>query len=320
MTEIAVIGAGAFGTALAIALAKAGRSVQLVARSPETVQEMSRNRQNVNRLPGHRLPDALDVSLTLADSAKTIMLAVPTQKLTACLKDLGEKPNDASFVTCNKGVDLASGVGPTGIVREVWPAAPVAALSGPGFAVDIAAGLPTAMTLACADEKLGQVLQNQLSTETLRLYRTTDVTGVELGGALKNVVAIAAGIVVGLGLGESARAALMSRGFAELQRFAAGQGAQPETLAGLSGFGDLVLTCTSEKSRNFRFGQMIGSGKAPDQKMTVEGAATAQIVSNLARNAGISTPITDLVAAIVSGKLSAQDARTMLLSRPLKEE
>ena len=194
-----------------------------------------------------------------------------------------------------------------------------ATLTGPSFAADIARGLPTALTLACADEG-AEVLQHALSTPVLRLYRTDDIRGAELGGALKNVVAIAAGVAVGAGLGDSARAALITRGFAEMTRLAVAMGARAETLSGLSGLGDLVLTATSDLSRNFRYGRALGAGEAFDTTITVEGAATAQAVSAIARQRGISMPIADAVGALAQGRASVADTVVELLRRPLKEE
>ena len=195
-----------------------------------------------------------------------------------------------------------------------------AILTGPSFAADIARGLPTALTLAAADEGSAQRLQEQLTTPALRLYRTTDTIGAELGGALKNVVAIACGAAMGAGLGESARAALMTRGFAEMQRMAAYRGADPETLSGLSGFGDLALTCTSEGSRNYRLGLSLGAGEPFDSSTTVEGASTARAMAQVAEEAGIEMPITAAVAAVLDNRLDVPSAMRSLLTRPLKEE
>ena len=190
----------------------------------------------------------------------------------------------------------------------------------PSVAADIARGLPTALTLACADAAAAEALQRDLSTATLRLYRTTDVTGAELGGALKNIIAIAAGAAIGAGYGDSARASIVTRGFAEMGRLAGALGARPETLNGLSGLGDLVLTCTSEQSRNFRYGLALGARRPFAQGTTVEGAATARAVSSLARQRGIEMPISDLVAGLAEGRIAMEHALNLLLNRPLKEE
>jgi glycerol-3-phosphate dehydrogenase (NAD(P)+) len=221
------------------------------------------------------------------------------------------------LVACCKGVDLSTLRGPVALILSRRPEATAAILTGPSFATDIARGLPTALTLAMAE---GEALQEALSTPTLRLYRTDDVTGAELGGALKNVIAIAAGVVIGAGLGDSARAALMTRGYAEMVRLALALGARAETLAGLSGLGDLVLTCTSPQSRNFRYGFALGRGEVFDPKITVEGVATARAVVRLAGEKGIDMPVTAMVDALASGRTSLNDAVGQLMRRPLKQE
>ena len=311
---IDIAGAGAFGTALAIALARGGAEVTLWARAG--AENMQDSRENARRLAGHRFPDALRVTGDLSDLTSDILLvAIPTQKLDGFLDRLPAR--SGTVLSCAKGIHKATGLSPSALIAAHAEGVTTGALTGPSFAADIAAGLPTALTLACADDALGAQLQDRLSTPVLRLYRTTDVVGAELGGALKNVIAIAAGAVMGAGLGESARAALMARGFAEMRRVARDRGARDETLAGLSGFGDLVLTCTSEKSRNYRFGQALGAGKTPDAAMTVEGTATAQEIS---AHPDLDTPIATAVAALSGGQASVQDVMAELLNRPLKQE
>ncbi|MCV2867246.1 NAD(P)-dependent glycerol-3-phosphate dehydrogenase [Defluviimonas sp. WL0002] len=319
---IAVLGAGAFGTALAVALARNGDAVGLWARDAGHAAAMQATRRNDRRLPGAELPQNVTVSAEIADflAASTILLAVPMQRLDAFLHDHAGALDGRMLVACCKGIDLASGRGPVAIIAAACPKATPAILTGPSFAADIARGLPTALTLACADPRAGEALQAELSTPVLRLYRTEDTAGAELGGALKNVIAIAAGVVSGAGLGDSARAALMTRGFAEMSRLAFALGARPETLAGLSGFGDLVLTCTSAQSRNFRFGQALGAGEPFDTTTTVEGAATAEAASVVAGRMAIDIPITRMVAALVGGHVSVPQAVEALLSRPLKKE
>lgn len=316
MSEISVLGAGAFGTALAISLARDGREVTLWARDPD---EMARLRENRRRLPGFTFPETLEVSgdLQAAARAPTILLALPLQQTATFLETNAALFPNQTLVCCSKGIDIATGRGPAEIIATACPGATPAILSGPSFAVDIAAGLPTALTLAAEDP---EPLQRALSTANIRLYRSNDMTGVELGGALKNVVAIACGIAVGAGLGESARAALITRGYAEMNRFAQSRGAQPETMAGLSGFGDLALTCTSDKSRNFSFGLALGRGEAGPDDVTIEGKSTATAVSNAARVAGIDMPIANIVVALVNGDVTVKEAVEILLSRPLKEE
>jgi glycerol-3-phosphate dehydrogenase (NAD(P)+) len=310
---IGIIGAGAFGGALAITL---GQKEQVI------LWGRTLTGRTIARLPDAILPDAVTITDTLADLARTrtILLALPAQAMGQFLAEHGPKLHDRTLVACCKGVDLATGLGPTGVIAAHCPGARPAILTGPSFAADIAKGLPTALTLACTDDALGAALQRQLATDTLRLYRTTDVAGAEMGGALKNVIAIAAGVVIGAGLGESARAALMTRGFVEMQRLALHHGARTETLAGLSGFGDLVLTCTSAQSRNFRFGAALGAGRTLETALTVEGVATAQAVAKLAQTHGVEMPITQMVAALTRNQISLGDAISALMTRPLKQE
>lgn len=317
---ITVMGAGAFGTALAISLAQKG-PVRLWARDPDHVGEMRRARQNARRLPGVDLPDTVQVTHEFPrQSGGPYLLSTPMQKLRTALETHKSELTGQILVACCKGIELDSGLSSTQVIRQVIPDARTAILTGPSFATDIARGLPTALTMACTDENLGTAMQTQLGTTTLRLYRTTDVTGAELGGALKNVMAIACGAVMGAGLGESARAALMTRGFAEMCRMAEFRGARASTLSGLSGFGDLALTCTSNLSRNYQFGLSLGRGEAFDPNITVEGAATAQAVLAEAQKAHLDMPITHAVAALSTGKLQVAEVMDMLLSRPQKEE
>ncbi|SDW20983.1 NAD(P)H-dependent glycerol-3-phosphate dehydrogenase [Roseicitreum antarcticum] len=319
MSGVAILGAGAFGTALACAMSD--RVVTLWARDREQAADIQARRENTRRLPGVHLRDTVMVTSELGDAmADTILLALPMQKLAGFVADHAAMLRGRRLVACCKGVDLQRGIGPAQVIEQALPGAVTAILTGPSFAADIGRGLPTALTLACADDAAGAELQEQLSAPALRLYRTTDVTGAELGGALKNVIAIAAGIVMGAGMGDSARAALMTRGFAEMVRLAESAGAQAETLSGLSGFGDLVLTCCSDKSRNYRYGFALGAGTEFDTTTTVEGAATAHAVARLAREKGIDMPLTTMIAAVIDGKVTVDQARDALLSRPLKEE
>ncbi|MBZ4022019.1 glycerol-3-phosphate dehydrogenase [Rhodobacter sp. TJ_12] len=316
---IAVLGAGAFGTALAITLAQAGK-VTLWARDPAHAEQMHTARVNDRRLPGAPFPDTLSVTADIGcvSTAEVVLLAMPMQQMGSFLATHADLLEGKTLVSCSKGIDLATGRGPIALIESACPRATAAVLTGPSFAADIARGLPTALTLAARED--ASALQTRLSTPTLRLYRTTDTVGAELGGALKNVMAIAAGVVIGAKLGDSARAALMTRGFAEMSRLALKLGARPETLDGLSGFGDLVLTCTSSQSRNFRFGLALGQGEEFDAGTTVEGAATARAAVQLGQRHGIDLPVTAMVAALVARDLSVSDAAAALLSRPLKEE
>ncbi|MFC3085872.1 NAD(P)H-dependent glycerol-3-phosphate dehydrogenase [Tabrizicola soli] len=317
---IGIVGAGAFGTALAVALANGGREVRMWARDPAQVRAMQTARQNARALPGVMLPENLAVEAELAAvlGGRALLLAVPTQALGGLLDRWPQIGARQPLVACCKGVDLASLLGPVEMILARRPGAEAAILTGPSFAFDIARGLPTALTLAATGD--ASALQELLSTPTLRLYRTDDVRGAELGGALKNVIAIAAGVVIGAGLGDSARAALMTRGYAEMVRLAEVLGARAETLAGLSGFGDLVLTCTSSQSRNFRFGVALGRREAFDPAVTVEGVATARAVVRLAAERGVDMPVTAMVDALASGRITLESAEAHLMNRPLKQE
>ncbi len=318
---IGIAGAGAFGTALAVSLARDERPVTLWARNEDAAQKMQSTRQN-SRLPGVTLPDALLATgdLQRLFACDTLLLAIPAQTLRGFLTDNAGALADKYLVACCKGIDLETLTGPSALVRDIVPSATPAMLTGPSFADDIARGLPTGLTLACGDEAAGKMLQQWLSTANLRLYTTTDVIGAELGGALKNVVAIGCGVAIGAGLGDSARAALLTRGFSEMQRIADHLGADPSTLTGLSGLGDLALTCTSDLSRNYRFGLALGAGKSFDSGTTVEGAATARAVTKLARDLGLDLPVTAIVAKLAHHEIDPQTALQTLLARPLKEE
>lgn len=314
--SIAILGGGAFGTALAATIGRK-QPVTLWARSAATWAE----RQSP-RLPGVPLPSKVSITpdLHYACTADVILFSVPMQQLGSFAQQIEDDLAGKALVACCKGIDLQTGLGPSALLSRHWPHATPAILTGPSFAADIARGLPTALTLACADDATGERLQHDLSTNSLRLYRSTDTTGAELGGALKNVIAIACGACMGAGLGDSARAALMTRGFAEMTRLATHLGARPETLAGLSGLGDLTLTCTSDLSRNYRYGLALGQGQAFDPSVTVEGAATAQAASQIAEDNDLPLPVCQAVADLTTGALTVAQAMDHLLSRPLKEE
>jgi glycerol-3-phosphate dehydrogenase (NAD(P)+) len=319
--KIGIAGGGAFGTALGVAMALDGTQVQLWARDAVAVAHMQQSRTNP-KLPDVALPHNLHISAQLAPlfACDTILLAIPAQTLPAFLSAHIEALSGKALVACCKGIDLTRMTGPASTIAALVPSTTPAMLTGPSFAADIARGLPTALTLACADDARGEALQTALSTASLRVYRTTDTVGAELGGALKNVMAIASGIAMGARLGESARAALITRGFPEMQRLALALGARPETLSGLSGFGDLVLTCTSDQSRNYRYGFALGQGTDFDPNTTVEGAATARAVRQLAIDLGLDMPVCTVVADLTTGKTDVPTALSTLLSRPLKEE
>lgn len=319
--SITVLGAGAFGTALAIAIAQKN-PVTLWARDADQARAMQTARENNRRLPDAPFPDALTVTSDLEAACQTdvLLLAVPMQKLRQFLEGNRYLLRSKTLVACCKGMEIGTGVGPVAVVQDCCPMATPALLTGPSFAADIACGLPTALTLACADADTAKTLQDLLATPTLRLYRSSDVVGAELGGALKNVIAIACGAVIGAGLGDSARAALMTRGYAEMQRLAQTRGARPETLSGLSGFGDLTLTCSSPLSRNYQLGLSLGRGDTFDASITVEGAATAEALVQTAQKDGLDMPITLAVTNLVNRNLTIEEAMAHLLKRPLKEE
>lgn len=319
--SLAVIGSGAFGTALAISLS-GNKPVTLWSRSVEQVDAIKNSRENVKRLPGILVPNDVTATTDIAETkfAETLLLAVPMQQLRETLTTHRTVFLGKTLVACCKGVELNTHHGPIRIIQDTLPDANAALLTGPSFARDIAQGLPTALTLAVKSEEIGEWLQQTLTSSNLRIYRTTDTVGAELGGALKNVVAIGCGAVIGAGLGESARAALMTRGFAEMVRFASTQGADPRTLSGLSGFGDLALTCTSTQSRNYQLGLALGSGSNKAPSATIEGVATAKSVAQLAQEDDLDMPITQTVSALVSGEINVQTAIANLLARPLKKE
>ena len=319
--SVAVIGAGAWGTALAGVASRAGRDVVLYARSPASAAEIAATRENP-KLPGVQLAPGIAVTndLALAARADILLVATPAQDLreaaTALAPDLGKaKP----VIACAKGIERGSHQFMTEVIAEAAPDAMPAILSGPSFADDVARGLPTAVTLAAKDEALAGTLVQALGSSTFRPYHTSDVRGVEIGGAAKNVLAIAAGIVVGRKLGASAQAALTTRGFSELARFGRACGARAETLVGLSGLGDLILTCSSPQSRNLALGIALGRGETPAQKLA-EGEFTAPVLVELAASQNVDMPVSQAVAAILSGAATIDEAIDGLLARPFKAE
>lgn len=318
---IGVIGAGAFGTALAVGEAVQGRPVTLWGRDAAAMDAIEAARANP-RLPGIRLPETLTCTgdLGALNGASVLLLVVPAQQTAAFLASHADRLPPVPLVLCAKGIDADRLRLQTEIASAHVADRPLAALTGPGFAGEIAAGLPTALTLACASADTGRRLQEGLSTRRLRLYLTDDVTGAELGGALKNVIAIACGMAEGAKLGHSARAALMTRGFAEMRRIAEAKGGKAETLAGLSGLGDLALTAASPKSRNFAFGHALGRGEQPAPGVTQEGAATAGAAAALAGKLGVEAPIIASVARLAAGVTGVEEEMAALLSRPLRRE
>jgi glycerol-3-phosphate dehydrogenase (NAD(P)+) len=320
--SIAVIGAGAWGTALAGVAARAGRSVILCARSAETAKDLASKRSNP-KLPGITLHTAIEVTddLRRAAAADAILIATPAQNLRAATTAIAPYLTEgAPLVACAKGIERGTHKFMTEVIAEAAPKARAAMLSGPGFADEVARGLPTAVTLAATDEGLAKRLVQALGSATFRPYHTTDVRGVEIGGAAKNVLAIAAGIAVGKNLGASAQAALITRGFSELARFGRAFGARSETLVGLSGLGDLILTCSTPQSRNFALGQALGRGLAPPSGKLAEGAFTAPVLVELAAAAGVDMPVSTAVADILRGAVTIDEAVEGLLMRPFKAE
>ena len=315
--SIGIVGNGAFGTALALALASKATPVTLWGRDADDIARMRQTARTGLRLPGFDLADHMRPVADLdAIEDATVLLAIPTQKLGIFLQEEGHRFAGRAIVACCKGIDRASGQTPTALIEAHVEGASAMILTGPSFAVDIARHLPTALVLAGKDDRVDEV-QQLLTRHALRIYATRDVAGAELGGALKNVVALASGMAIGAGLGESARASVIARGFAEMTRFAAARRALPATLAGLSGLGDLVLTATSEKSRNYSAGLALGRG-APLPDGTIEGVATA---AALMRDADASDmPVTAAVHAVATGALSVQDAADRLLARPVSKE
>ncbi len=319
---IAVLGAGAWGTALANAAARPGRDVLLWARDAAHVAELSAERENRRRLPGVALSAGVMPTADLAAVARAdiVLAVVPTQALRGLATRLaGYIRPEVPLVICAKGIERGTHLLVSDVIAQCLPGQAVAILSGPSFADDVARGLPTAVTLAAQDEQLAHRLAASLGTPTLRLYHSSDVRGVEIGGAAKNVLAIACGIAAGRGLGASAGAALIARGFSELSRFAVAHGARAETLMGLSGLGDLVLTCSSAQSRNFAFGLALGRGEPVPAKLA-EGALSAPVLLELADAAKVDMPIARAVAQILDGAISVDQAIGILLARPQKAE
>jgi glycerol-3-phosphate dehydrogenase (NAD(P)+) len=320
--SVAVIGAGAWGTALAGVAARAGRDVVLYARQPERAAEIAATRANP-KLSGARLDAGVAVTgdITRAAAADIILIATPAQNLRAAVASLAPHLARATpVVACAKGIEHGTHKFMTEVIAEAVHEALPAILSGPSFAQDVARGLPTAVTLAAKDEELAGALVQALGSPTFRPYHTTDVRGVEIGGAAKNVLAIAAGIVVGRQLGASAQAALTTRGFSELARLGRACGARSETMAGLSGLGDLILTCSSPQSRNFALGIALGRGERPPSDKLAEGEFTAPVLIELAASQQVDMPVSQAVAAILSGATTIDEAIQGLLTRPFKAE
>ena len=322
--KIAVLGGGAWGTALATTALRAGHGCTLWARDVETVTAINARHENPRYLPGIGLDPALQATADL-DAALTgatcVLAVVPAQAMRGLLNALANRLDAKTpLVLCAKGIERDTGKLLSEIATEILPRNPIAALSGPSFATDVAAGLPTAVTVAAGDEAHAAALAALLSSPAFRCYSSADLIGVEVGGALKNVLAIAAGAVSGAGLGASAQAALVTRGFVELRRVGAAFGAEPETLMGLSGLGDLILTCGSAQSRNFSYGVALGRSENLEGRPLAEGVATAGIAARIAREKGVEAPIIAAVEALLAGRIAIADAVAALMARPLKSE
>ncbi len=324
LESVAIIGGGAWGTALAQVAAREGRTALLWAREPEVVAAINDRHENTLFLPGRKLDPAIRATTDLGAIADcgAWLVVTPAQHMRSVLE--AAPASTVPMVLCSKGIEERSGQLLHKVAREVRPNAPIAVLSGPTFADEVAAGLPTAVTLAAEDRQLGEQLRSRIARPTFRIYVSDDVAGAEVGGAVKNVLAIACGVVEGRGLGQNARAAMIGRGFAEMTRFGEAFGARRETLAGLSGLGDLVLTCSSTASRNFSLGVGLGQGRSAaellaDRRTVAEGAFTAPVLARLARERGIDMPIVAAVDRLLSG--AAVDAVLEdLLSRPPRAE
>jgi len=320
MSSVAVIGAGAWGTALAMQAARAGNSVTLWARDPERARAIDMTRDNP-RLVGHRVPDTVRIVDALPVAADAVLLAVPMQHLRGVLARMPAP--FAPFIVCVKGVEAGTLRLPLEVVADVCPGVAAAVLTGPNFAHEIAAGLPAAAVLAASDAALRDAIIALMATQAFRLYGNDDPVGAQVGGAAKNVIAIAAGAVIGAGLGENARAALITRGLAELSRLASALGGRAETVMGLSGLGDLLLTCTGPASRNYSLGLALGRGEAladvlAARSAVTEGVATAPAL--VARAAAVEMPICTAVADLLAGRITVAEAIGRLLARPRRNE
>jgi glycerol-3-phosphate dehydrogenase (NAD(P)+) len=328
LQSVGIVGAGAWGSALAVTSRRAGRDVLIWAHEPETIADINQNHRNETYLPGVKLDPSIEATARLNEVANCdlLLMATPAQHVREIASELAPYlKEEQPLVICSKGIEQSSGRLISQAVEEVAPQAQIAVLSGPSFAAEVARGLPAAVTLATAEEALGRALAYALSHPPFRCYWSDDVLGAEIGGAVKNVYAIAAGIVAGKKFGASAHAALVTRGFAEMVRFGAALGARRETLTGLSGLGDLVLTCGSPQSRNMSLGIELGKGKSLEEvlgkRLTVtEGVHTASALVEMAAARGIDMPIAQAVHAVISGLATVDEAIEALLARPLRAE
>ena len=323
--KLAVIGGGAWGTALAQVAAAGGRETLIWAIEDDVVTAINKIHENPVYLKGIKLDKAIRATSNFSDwkGVDACLVVTPAQHMRAVLS---RSPcPKMPLILCSKGIEDASGKMLHEVAHDVCPSSPVAVLSGPTFAHEVAAGLPTAVTLACADKTLGEALRARINLTSFRTYLTDDVAGAEAGGAVKNVLAIACGVAEGRGLGQNARAALIARGFAEMTRFGLAMGGRRETLAGLSGLGDLVLTCSSTASRNFSLGKAIGEGRDPaalmaDRRTVAEGAHTAPVLKRVADQRGVDMPIVTAVDLLLRGEESVENVLEALMARPPRAE
>ena len=317
---LGIIGSGAFGTALSISLSSTNKKLILWTRNQEVVNSVQEIRENRLRLPGYILPQNIIVTndINQMGNCSIILIAVPMQQLRSLVELHRSSLEGKILVACCKGFEVSTGQGPTSILEMA--SNKTAVLTGPSFAADLASGFPTALTVASKVEGLAQFIQSELGTETLRLYWSDDPIGAEFGGALKNVIAIGCGVTIGAGFGSSSRAALMTRGYSEIISIAPYFGAKPETLSGLSGLGDLSLTCMSSKSRNYRYGLALGKQQSFDKNITVEGTSTSSAIILKAKEFKLDTPVMAAINNLVVGKVSVSVAIKSLLSRPPKKE
>ena len=328
MSKIGIIGAGAWGTALAMAAIRAGNEVVIQAHEPEVAEAINRHHENSIFLPSYELDLGIKATSVMVDAvdADVVLLVAPAQHMRGvCDAAAADWPSGVPAIICAKGIEQGSCALMSEVVGEMLPGKPIAVLSGPTFAAEVARDLPTAVTLACDDETMAKVLMETLSTRYFRIYRSRDVIGSQIGGAVKNVLAIACGIVEGRKLGDNTRAALVTRGLAEISRLGMAKGAQAETLAGLSGMGDLTLTCNAIQSRNFSLGVALGSGQRledilSERNSVAEGVFTASSVTDLARRLNVDLPICSAVDGVLNHGANIDATINGLLARPLKAE
>lgn len=328
MQNIGVVGAGAWGTALAQALAQGGRDVLIWAREPEVVQSINGTNENASFMPGVKLDEKVKAtdSISQLSACDTLLIVTPAQHVRSTLESLkGDIAEGKPVVICAKGIELSTGLLMSQVAVEEVPKATIAILTGPTFASEIATGKPSAVTIAARDKDVAQEIREGLASRNLRTYMTDDLYGAQIGGAIKNVIAIACGAIIGRGLGESARAALLTRGLAEMSRLAMAMGAKKETLMGMCGVGDLVLTCTSMQSRNYSLGHMLGEGRTLEEimnerqgKAVTEGVHTAEALVTMARKHAVEMPICETVHKCVSGEYDIDAAISAMLDRPLR--